>query len=100
MNQDQQDNALSQLVAKCWADDTFKQALIADPKATLAAAGFPAPDHLTINVLENTPTHITIVIPAKPVDLSDKELEEVSAGATQGQKNKMAAHNAINMAYI
>ena len=34
MNQDQKDKAMSQIVAKCWADDTFKQQLLADPKAT------------------------------------------------------------------
>ena len=53
MNQEQQDNAMSQIIAKCWADETFKQTLIADPKATLTAAGYPVPVHLSINIIED-----------------------------------------------
>jgi hypothetical protein len=63
MNQEQQDNAINQVIAKCWADESFKQASIADPKATLAAAGYPVPDHITINIVEKAQNHVTMVIP-------------------------------------
>jgi hypothetical protein len=80
MNQEQQDNAMSQIIAKCWADETFKQQLIADPKATLAAAGYPVPAHISINVVENTGTSITVVIPKNTVELTDSDLEGVAGG--------------------
>jgi hypothetical protein len=80
MKQDQQENAMSQIVAKCWADETFKQQLIADPKATLAAAGYPVPEHISINVVENTNTYLTVVIPINPQTLSDQELDNVAGG--------------------
>ena len=48
MSQEQQDNAMSQIIAKCWADESFNQAVIADPKSTLATAGYPMPEHITI----------------------------------------------------
>jgi len=88
MEQDQQENTMSQIVAKCWADETFKQQLIADPKATLAAAGYPVPAHISINVVENTGTSITVVIPKNTVELTEEDLEGVAGGrrniATRG----------------
>jgi len=82
MNQEQQENAKSQIIAKCWTDENFKQALINDPKGTLTAAGYPVPEHLTINVIEDTATSITIVIPSNPESLSDEELDNVAGGGS------------------
>ena len=79
MNQ-QQDNAMSQIIANCWADETFKQTLIADPKATLTAAGYPVPVHLSINIIEDTNQSFTIVIPPNPELLSDEDLDNVAGG--------------------
>ena len=80
MSQEQQDNAMSQIIAKCWADESFNQAVIADPKSTLATAGYPMPEHITIEWVENTTNHITLVIPCKPMDLTDDDLDSISAG--------------------
>ena len=33
MNQEEQGKKMSQLIAKCWADEGFKQKLLADPAA-------------------------------------------------------------------
>ena len=46
MKSEQQDSVIAKLVSKCLADETFKQQLITDPVATLAAAGFPDPANI------------------------------------------------------
>ena len=74
MNEDQA-KKLQQLIARAWADDAFKQKLLADPMTTLSAEGLPAPAGLTLKVVENTDKIFNLVIPAKPTDLSDSELE-------------------------
>jgi hypothetical protein len=63
-----------QLIAKCWADDAFKQRLLADPVGTLKAEG------IRVLAVENTAHVITLVIPEQLKDLSD----EAFAGAAGG----------------
>ncbi|WP_201098805.1 NHLP leader peptide family RiPP precursor, partial [Thiocystis minor] len=60
-----------QLIAKCWADDAFKQRLLADPVGTLAAEGIEVPAGVSVKVAENTEQVFHLVIPACPTDLSD-----------------------------
>jgi hypothetical protein len=64
----------SQLIARCWADEKFKQQLLADPAATLKANGVDIPPGLTIKAYENDDKVFHLVIPAKPTDLSDVDL--------------------------
>jgi len=80
MNQEQQMNAMSQIIAKCWADDSFKQRLLAEPMATLKAEGVELQEGLSIKVLDNTSGVFHLVIPAKPTDLSEEELDMVAGG--------------------
>jgi hypothetical protein len=80
MNQEEQAKVLNQLIAKCWADETFKQSLLADPVAILKAQGVELPSAQSVKVVENTDQVTHLVIPAKPTDLSDVELDKVSAG--------------------
>lgn len=79
MNEDQA-KKLQQLIARAWADDTFKQKLLADPATTLSAEGLPAPAGVTVKAVENTDKVFYLVIPAKPDDLTDSDLENVAAG--------------------
>lgn len=81
MNQEQA-KKMSQIIAKCWADETYKQKLLADPGATLSAEGMEMPAGLTVRALENTSKVFHLVIPAKPTDLSDDDLDLVSGGGT------------------
>ena len=53
MNQEEQDKKMGQLIAKCWADEGFKQKLLADPAATLKAEGVEVPAGLSIKAVEN-----------------------------------------------
>jgi hypothetical protein len=78
----EQSNQYQQLIAKCWADDAFKQRLIADPAETLAAVGIAVPKGMTVRVVENTAQEVTLVIPARSAELTNDELSEVSGGLT------------------
>lgn len=57
---------MSQLVAKAWADESFKQRLLADPVAVLKAEGLELPAGLTVKVLENTDKVFHLVLPPNP----------------------------------
>ncbi len=72
---------VQQLIAKCWADEAFKQKLLADPAATLKAEGIEIPPGVTVQALENTAQQFTLVIPPKPDELSDEALDGVAGGA-------------------
>jgi hypothetical protein len=56
MDQAEQAKKMSQLVAKCWSDESFKRKLLADPAATLRAEGVPleVPAGVSVKALENT----------------------------------------------
>ena len=85
MNQEEQSKALGQIIAKCWADESFKQKLLADTMATLKAEGAELPAGLTVKAVENTDTVFHLVIPAKPSgDLSDDDLDKVAGGKKKG----------------
>ena len=90
MNQQvQQANAQAktqQLLAKCWADEGFKQKLLTDTMATLKAEVVETPAGLTVKAFENTDHVFHLVIPAKPTDLSDEDLEKVAGGMSSAEK--------------
>jgi len=69
-----------QLIAKCWADDAFKQRLLADPAGTLKVEGLEVPKGVSIRVLENTAQVFNLVIPLVPTDISDEGLVSVGGG--------------------
>ncbi len=54
-----------QLIAKCWADEAFKQRLLADPAGTLKAEGIAVLEGVRVQVVENTAHLFTVVIPSK-----------------------------------
>ena len=80
MSHDEQSKKIGQILAKCWLDDSFKQKLMADPLGTLTAEGATMPDGLSVKVLENTDKVFNLVIPAKPTDLTDADLDKVAGG--------------------
>jgi hypothetical protein len=40
----EQENPLQKIIIKCWEDEAFKEMLLADPAATLAAEGVEVPE--------------------------------------------------------
>lgn len=69
-----------QIIAKCWADESFKQQLMADPAGTLKQEGVEVPAGMMIKVVENTGQVFHLVLPPNPTDLSDEALAGASGG--------------------
>jgi len=77
----EQENPLQKVITQCWEDEAFKERLLADPAATLAAEGVQVPEGVTINVAVDTADVRTLVIPLPPTtELRDDELDAVAAG--------------------
>jgi len=66
------------VIAKAWADEVFKAALLANPAATLTAEGITVPEGMTLEIVENTDTLLHIILPPRPPEreLSDDALED------------------------
>ena len=80
-------DAISAAIAeKAWKDEAFHKDVLANPnKVYEQFMGTPVPPGMTIKVLEDTPTTVHFVLPAKPAnagELSDAELEDVAGGVT------------------
>jgi hypothetical protein len=83
MKQEEHDKKMSQLIAKCWADEGFKQKLLAEPAATLKEEwGLEVPIGMEVRAVENTNKVYHLVLPPKPTtgELSDADLEMVGGG--------------------
>lgn len=78
------DNALAKVIAKAWSDDDFHARLLADAAGTLGAEGVDFPEGARVVVLENTDDVVHLVIPAKPRELSDEQLDSVAGGFSGG----------------
>ncbi|MEA1672136.1 NHLP leader peptide family RiPP precursor [Nitrospirillum sp. BR 11163] len=81
MTNEEKQKTTSRIIAKAWADDAFKARLLADPIAVLRAEGVEVPAGITFKVVEDSATVQTLVLPPKPADLSDEDLDKVAGGA-------------------
>ncbi len=69
------------LLLRAAKDETFREALLRDPKATLISVfGAPLPESLNVNVVSNSANEITIVIPPKVSDALDEAMLDGVAG--------------------
>lgn len=80
MDQETQDQKMNRILAKCWSDAAFKAQLLADPMAVLQAEGVDVPAGIQVRAVADTDRLVHLVVPPRPVDLSDAELEQVAGG--------------------
>lgn len=70
------------LIERAWSDESFKQALRADPKPILEKYGIIVPDHVSVVVLENSANTLHFVLPSPPFtdSVMDEDLEITIVG--------------------
>jgi hypothetical protein len=79
--QQEQARKYGQVVAKAWADEAFKQRLLAEPATVLREQGIELPDGLEVLMVENTEHRAYLVLPKPPRgELSATELDQVAGG--------------------
>src|SRR5262245_17289021 len=75
--------AWGQIVAKAWADPTFKKRLLADPAAVLKEHGLEVAHGVQVRIVEDTDTVHHLTLPAPPseaLELSEEQLGTVAGG--------------------
>ncbi|WNJ16384.1 NHLP leader peptide family RiPP precursor [Pontibacter sp. G13] len=79
---------ISQIIKRSWEDDSFKNALMANPEATIQetfGASLETKPGTTLKVSDQTnPDHVYLNLPPKPnydeMELTDEQLELVAGG--------------------
>ncbi|MBI4797591.1 MAG: NHLP leader peptide family natural product precursor [Desulfarculus sp.] len=73
MAQDRQQQARlwAKVVAKAWADETYKKKLISDPAVVLKAEGIEVPQGAQFKVVEDTAALRHLVLPAMPAEAAN-----------------------------
>ena len=74
------DQMLQQIVEKSAVDEQFRQALLANPKATISnELGITIPDSMTVKVHESDMQTVHLALPPDP-NITEEQLEAISAG--------------------
>ena len=80
------------LAAAVMRDDSLRDALRQDPRATIKRVlGIEVPGDVEVEVLEETPRKLYLVLPAARTELSDEELDQVVAAGTPYAKLSLAS---------
>ncbi|WP_199328142.1 NHLP leader peptide family RiPP precursor [Cylindrospermum sp. FACHB-282] len=94
------------IIAKAIEDPAYKQRLLSDAKAVLQEElGASLPDDLTVQVLQQSPKHLYLLLPTdidelvRNGTLSETELEAVAGGSLLTVLGYGVAHSVINTAF-
>ena len=73
------DKQWGRIVARAWSDDTFRDRLLAEPKAVLREQGFETTREVCVTLAETCDSESTdevlyLALPPRPEDLSEEEL--------------------------
>jgi len=75
----------AKIVARAWADESFRERLKTDPHAAIAeASGITVPESIEIEVMEETPDRAYLVIPSNRAAIADEHLD-VAGGYSEGR---------------
>jgi hypothetical protein len=87
MNQGQSGRAWGKIVAKAWADDSFKKRLMSNPNAVLKENGLEVDPGIQVKVIEDTEKLRHITLPPKPTEgeLSEEQLSMAAGGISWTQ---------------
>ena len=72
--------AWGKVVARAWSDQLFKKRLLADPAPALKENGIEVPGKAAIKIVEDSAKTIHLILPKRPAELSEAELEQVAGG--------------------
>jgi hypothetical protein len=89
---EEQKTLQQQIMARAMKDEAFRQELLANPNNKVVLErelGITLPQGVTIQVHQDTPTTVHVVLPMQPPtgeprELSDAELKQVTGGAGGG----------------
>lgn len=83
MTQKMQGMKIGEIIAKAWADEAFKQRLLADATTVLTEEGIAIPQGMTVKAVENTDTIFHLVIPPKTAtaQLDISQLASIAGGS-------------------
>jgi hypothetical protein len=71
----------ARLIARAWQDDAFKQQLVDDPRAAIAAeTGRAVTEGIEVRVVEETASVRYLVLPRNTTQLSDEQLDLAAGG--------------------
>jgi hypothetical protein len=69
-------------------DPAFREALKANPRQALSSLSIPIPADLELSVVEESPTHLYLVLPVESSELSEDELLDVTGGIRNRPPNR------------
>jgi Nitrile hydratase, alpha chain len=71
--------AYAKVIAKAWANASYRQQLVSNPKAALKAEGWELPDNVNVTVQpDSNSSSLVLGIPPRPAGIGDDQLERHS----------------------